>query len=499
MRNSEEDIKVLITVLRRLRGWSQGDLVERSGIKKSSISDYERGKQVPPRPVVEKLAATAQVPMWFVDGALVPVLALARRLLAGTEMPALEGEWTADDSDARGSFLDSLALAHFLTPDDADLVGDEGCIDPRTQELVGEKPAQVPATYGASCESDSVLVDFTSLVGTLCLGSERAAGQDPRQAFVMARLALQVADLVPGGEAPRSALQSKAWAFMGNARRVAADLASAEAAFLASRSLRVVAAEHANGPLPHWRLLDLEASLRKDQRRFPAALDLLERAWKEAPQPARGRILLNKASTLEQAGHPAESLATLAEAEPLLEASGTPRDCFGLRFNRVTCLWQLGQLGEAQLLWDELVAETRAVNDLDQLRLHWIGARLAADLGRRVEARTEYGQLKGEFNRRSNWYDAALVSLDIAILCCEEGKTAEAGTLAHEILETFSVHGIEREALAALRLLVEATAQQTATAELARQVRNCLKGGRAPSPLRMQGGGPSRRRRREVS
>jgi transcriptional regulator with XRE-family HTH domain len=43
----ERDLPVALTVLRIIRGWSQEELARHSGVRPSSISDYERGKIMP--------------------------------------------------------------------------------------------------------------------------------------------------------------------------------------------------------------------------------------------------------------------------------------------------------------------------------------------------------------------------------------------------------------------------------------------------------------------
>jgi len=67
-------------------------------------------------------------------------------------------------------------------------------------------------------------------------------------------------------------------------------------------------------------------------------------------------------------------------------------------------------------------------------------------------------------------YDAALASLDLAVLYLEEGRTREVKDLAREMAEIFKAQGIAREALAALTLFVEAAQKETATVELVRRV-----------------------------
>ena len=76
----------------------------------------------------------------------------------------------------------------------------------------------------------------------------------------------------------RNQAQAYCRAFIANARRAVGDLDGAEAAFAEAWS-RWQQVQPANLELlPEWRCHNLEASLRRDQRRFSDALDCLDKA-----------------------------------------------------------------------------------------------------------------------------------------------------------------------------------------------------------------------------
>src|SRR6185295_7118325 len=112
---------------------------------------------------------------------------------------------------------------------------------------------------------------------------------------------LELAGRMPGAEQWRERLQGFCWAFVANARRVSSDLPGADAAFAEAWRQWEAGDAGERGPLDRTRLLDLEASLRRAQRRFSAALDLLERALARCPGGlARARLLLNQGYTFDQ-------------------------------------------------------------------------------------------------------------------------------------------------------------------------------------------------------
>jgi tetratricopeptide (TPR) repeat protein len=470
-------------------------MVAQSGINKSSLSGYEIGRLVPSRATVEKLAGAAGVPMWVVDGALSPSIELARRAMLGGAAPLAHDaaeigrEWPA---------ANRIALALFLAADTA--VGGE------TVEVSGleglatqEDPWTVlpPSVRGMPLIAGELGPAFERLIESACVESERSAANDPPHALALARLARQVAELAPGEEAWRSGLQSKAWAFEGNALRVSANLRQADAAFAAADELRELAGIHAENSFSGWRLLDLKASLRCDQRRFSNALELLDRALAASPEEARGRILLKKASTLEQGGQSEAAMAVLADAAPLIDVAGGARERMGVRFNTVVNLWHLGRLQEAaRSLADLRPLVLELGGDLDLLRWRWLGARVAAGLGRREEALADFAAVLDAFGQRGNAYDAALVALDTAILHLEVGSTREVAALAHEMMWVFEAQQLHREALGALRLFVQAAEAEAASEELAKQVRDYLEVARHDiRPFERQSRSRSARRR----
>jgi len=115
------------------------------------------------------------------------------------------------------------------------------------------------------------------------------------------------------------------------------------------------------------------------------------------------------------------------------------------------------------------LAEAR---ELDLLRVLWLGAKVRAGLGEKTEAMADLEQVSRGFTLHLPPlpYDAALSSLDLAVLWLEEGRTAAVRAMALGMAWIFKAQGIDREALAALALFCEAARDEAATVELARQV-----------------------------
>jgi hypothetical protein len=118
------------------------------------------------------------------------------------------------------------------------------------------------------------------LAELLCRESKTAAPEDAARAVGLAELAVAVAERIPEGEPFEDRwcyqLRAFAWAHLGNAWRVQGDLKRAGEAFETSTTWWEAGAAGTGDVLGYEAvLLDLQASLRTAQRRFPEALELL--------------------------------------------------------------------------------------------------------------------------------------------------------------------------------------------------------------------------------
>jgi tetratricopeptide (TPR) repeat protein len=218
----------------------------------------------------------------------------------------------------------------------------------------------------------------------------------------------------------------------------------------------------------------MEASLRRAQRRFSEALKLWDRAkgsrGGESPE-ALIILFLQKEHILEQMGDLGGALAALVEAAPLVEASGDARQLFALRFKSANHLCYLERYVEAAELLPLLrELAIQQANELDLIRVNWLTARVAAGQGRTDEAIAGLEQVREDFTVHKQPYNAALSSLDLAVLWLTKGRMGEVKELALTLGWIFTAHGIPREALAALHLFCNAASQEAATVELARKV-----------------------------
>jgi tetratricopeptide (TPR) repeat protein len=327
-----------------------------------------------------------------------------------------------------------------------------------------------------------------ALAFEVCEASLKSAPKNAEEALELAQLAVFIAERVPGEEGWRSRLLGYCWAYVANARRVGNDLDGAEETL--ARAWKLWREGDSSDPdfLPEWRLLSFEASLRRAQRRFSEALDLVRRAracQTDTSPRARVNLLLKEVSILSRMGEPERSLKVLADAAPLCEASGDRQMLLALRFNMADGFCELERFDEAaQLLPQVRELAFEQANELDLIRVNWLTARIAAGQGRMAEAVAGLEEVSEDFRAHNLPYNAALSSLDLAVLLLKTGRTVEVQRLATAMGWIFKAKGINREALMALSLFCKAARQEAATVELARKVRAELveKGTRSVHP-----------------
>jgi tetratricopeptide (TPR) repeat protein len=311
-----------------------------------------------------------------------------------------------------------------------------------------------------------------ALAERLSAESERAAPGEPQQAVELAELALRVAERVAGEPAWLSLLAGYVWAFLGNARRVASDNPGAVEAFSQAWKLWEAGAAADTGLLDGSRLLDLEASLLRDQRHMATALERLDQALAfHLTGVGRGRILLKKGAVLEQMGSYEGAVETLQEAEPWLDREREPRNFSVLRFNSAACLCHLDRYEEAEAALPELRALTAQPGQaMDRVRVCWLAGRVAGGLGRIAEGIEALEAVRVQFAEKTLRYDEALVSMELAGLYLQQGRTAEVKQLAAEMEPIFRDQQVHEEARKALMLFRQAVELEALSAELVRRL-----------------------------
>jgi len=318
--------------------------------------------------------------------------------------------------------------------------------------------------------------------------SLKTAIDDPLEAVALAELAVRVSErLDAAAYHPHWLLdlQAKAWAYLGNALRVLGELWSAEASF---RRAEETLDQSLTGNLGvRAELLRLESSLRRAQRRLDEAQAMADEAlrlYREFDDPHGAAVMLVKrAKILEERGELEAAIEALAEAALVVDTTPDLHLLLCARHNLVWLLTTAGRHSEAEALLPEVRRlATELGNPLDLVRLRWAEGRIDLGLGRRGPAEAAFREVQREFFERRMGFDAALVSLDLAVLYAAEGCIAEIKQLAVEIMPVFESREVHREAIAALIMFQQAAEEERLTVALARHLAAFLGRERAARP-----------------
>lgn len=302
---------------------------------------------------------------------------------------------------------------------------------------------------------------------------------DLEMMVLTAELAVSLADrlgAVAMDDPAAADLQARAWAELGNARRVADDFAGAESAL--TRAMEN--AGHGSGdPLLLARLMDLTASLYKDQRRFDEARRLLDLVYaiyeREGDTNGTARTLISMGISVGYAFEIEESIHLLTRGIALLDGTRDPKLMTIAIHNLIWCLVEYGRPAQAhQIFLQSKVLFTRYAGPLEIVKSTWLEGRIAAGIGDDARAELKFLEARARLDEAHLSYEVALVSLDLAALWLKAGRTAEIRKLIDQTIAIFKARKIRREALGMLLVLRDALRQERATAELLRTVASDL-------------------------
>lgn len=331
------------------------------------------------------------------------------------------------------------------------------------------------------------------LAELLCDRSREAAASDPAQAVDLAELAVTVAEKVEQDRAFHEDwardLLAYAWAHLGNARRVLSELRSAQEAF--NRAERLLETG-SGGCLPYSPMIkSLRASFACDQRCFDDALVLLEEARVAYESIGEyhlsSRLLLQQAKVLGEGGEVDKAIEVLQRAKESLGQDADPHLELCLLHNLLCCLTEAGRFNVARNLLPEVQRLSRELgNPLDLVRLRWAEGKIAFGLGDLTTAEDAFREVRREFASRGIGYDAALVSLDLALILVRESRDAELKQLAEEMISIFRSRDVHREALAALALFQHAACGERVNLRLVERLADYLHKARNHPTLRFE-------------
>lgn len=311
--------------------------------------------------------------------------------------------------------------------------------------------------------------------------------RSPREALEVLDLVRPALELIPGALAREwaRALAVRAEAHRANALRVTGDLHAADRHFREVRR-RLADAEIEDAAV-EAEVASLEASLRRDQRRYEEAAVLLDRAVViyETVREGEGlaRVLIQRAEIGQHFDRHDDAFADLERARTLLDPERQPFLYLCTVIGGVPTLLDSGRYREAERVLTQAEGTVAAAEPWWRLRFRFLAGRVALGLGELDRAALLLDEARQGFSAQGLAADAALAALEIALVSLRQGRTAEVRALARQIAPTLQRHGVDREALATLALFERSVQADAAALALAAELRRHVERSRnAPAP-----------------
>lgn len=258
--------------------------------------------------------------------------------------------------------------------------------------------------------------------------------------------------------------QCRAWAELGNAYRVAENLAKAEEAF--HRAL-----EHylrgTGDQLLLARVLDLQASLYRAQRKFSLARTALSLVYgiyrRHGQRHLAGRTLISLGIFAGHAQEPERALRLIRHGARLVDEEREPELTLTVGHNQLWLLVACERFDEARKILFLNRERYQGRGRINDLKLRWVEGRIDAGLEKLSRAQDTFREVRAGFEEMGLGYQAALASLDLAEILLRQQRIEEARQEALRAAEVFMALEIHREAMATVLFLRDCFERREAT------------------------------------
>ena len=320
----------------------------------------------------------------------------------------------------------------------------------------------------------SVYVDSPAFFYLLGEKIRRQVRKDPQSCLELAELALEHLETNKKNLIERvSNLRALALAWLGNAQRLVWDYARAHQTFTRARQEWKAAGED---PRVEAELCDLEASLRMYQRRIDEALVLLARSSSLAQTLGHARILvsslLQRVAILGPRGDHRSVIADLRLALRELEELDEPELTLVALCNLATAYVDGEKPRQALEVLPTAYELCEALDEtVTRHQLGWTEGLARQALGDLDAAEQLLQEARVGFLDAGGQGYAAVVALDLGILCFEREQHHEVPQLAATAIPVFESLGLSRETVAAVELLRHSIIENAVTLPILQNAR----------------------------
>lgn len=285
--------------------------------------------------------------------------------------------------------------------------------------------------------------------------------ESPRVMVALARAAAEVAERLDSrqlGDREVWDLRCRAWAELANAQRAANDYEGA-AQSLAEAQRHLIRGSRSEEL--EIRLMDVQASLEGHRCHFYAAFDTLDLIAglhrQRGDRHLAGRAVVKKGLFKGYHGESGEALDLTRRGREMLDESRDPVLYLQAIHNEVLALVDLESYSEARLLlWSNLGRYDRYAGMMDRLKLRGLWGLINAGLGKLGEAARDFEAERRGLQDEGLSYTASIAGLDLAAVYLEQGRIAEAETVAFEALAVFQEMDMPEQGQLAVLVLQKA-------------------------------------------
>src|SRR6185369_136538 len=291
------------------------------------------------------------------------------------------------------------------------------------------------------------------LVKRLVDASHASRYENPARMLHLAHLAYLAAEactvVVAGSTARLADTRAHAWRQYGNALRVAGRLREAEEVI--GKAHRLCAEGTGDPRLRAW-LYEQTASLRIFQRRFDDAVEMADEAGRIyrdlGETQSQASTMVQKAIALLYSGEAEAAVRVLNRAIPLIDQERDPHLLLAACHNLIRCYIDLERPEQALSIYFEARDLYKEFNDsLISLRAGWQEGQLLRDLGHLGAAEEALLSARQGFLERDLFYEAAVVSLDVAAVYLKLGRAESLQQTVEQMVPIFTNLGVDRDAL----------------------------------------------------
>ncbi len=386
------------------------------------------------------------------------------------------GSTAADDSSSGGgAFAPELSAEPHPDAESAQLRGnarDQYLAETIWSSLEGQTPEQQAEILGETTVTSAALFNL------LIEKSREIGRRDPTLGVQTAELAVASLEALVrrrGDEKQFASLKARGWTRIANARSLAADLRGAELGFdEAERLLEAGGRE----PAVEAEVLAYKASLRRDQRRFLEARELLDHARTSCPDTESdllAKILLIQASVRFEEGNPTAAIPFLEEALPLAAKTEDTILRLAIYHNLVATYSEAGWYQKAvKLLPVAKELSEQHGTGYNKIRFHWLEGLVARGLGDLEQAEEALLGASEAVSEMGDGFNTALVSLDLADLYARQNRTTDLVSLCQSMAPVSSMLQNHHEATVALQIFQRAAEEQSVTSMVVEKARKVL-------------------------